>query len=47
MLARFRDSESFSAAINGLLADPERRTQMEQAAYAYGKRMHWPTVGRA
>jgi glycosyltransferase involved in cell wall biosynthesis len=47
VLARFRDSTSFSSAIKGLLADPERRTQMEQAAYTYGKRMHWPTVGRA
>ena len=47
VLVPFRDSEAFSAAINGLLADPERRTQMEQAAYSYGKRMHWPTVGQA
>lgn len=47
VLACFRDSASFSAAINGLLADPERRTQMEQAAYTYGKRLHWPTVGLA
>jgi glycosyltransferase involved in cell wall biosynthesis len=47
VLARFRDSPSFSAAINGLLGDPERRLRIEQAAYTYGKRMHWPTVGRA
>jgi glycosyltransferase involved in cell wall biosynthesis len=47
VLAPFRDSEALSAAINGLLGDPERRAQMEQAAYTYGKRMHWPTVGRA
>lgn len=47
MLARFHDSASLAAAINGLLDDPARRTQMEQAAYTYGKRMHWPMVGRA
>ena len=47
VLVPFRDSEALSVAINGLLGDPERRMQMEQAAYAYGKRMHWPTVGRA
>jgi glycosyltransferase involved in cell wall biosynthesis len=47
VLVPFRDSEAFSVAINGLLGDPEQRMQMEQAAYAYGKRMHWPTVGRA
>ena len=47
VLVPFRDSEAFSAAINRLLGDPKRRTQMEQAAYTYGKRMHWPTVGRA
>ena len=47
VLAPFRDSEALSAAINGLLDDPEWRMQMEQAAYTYGKQMHWPTVGRA
>jgi hypothetical protein len=47
MLVPFRESEAFAAAINELLGDPRRRAQMEQAAYIYGKRMHWPTVGRA
>lgn len=47
ILTRFRDSASFSDAINGLLGNPERRLQMEQTAYTYGERMHWPTVGRA
>ncbi len=47
LLARFRDSGSLSGAINTLLSHPTLRMQMEQAAYTYGRRMHWPTVGRA
>jgi glycosyltransferase involved in cell wall biosynthesis len=47
MLVPFRESASLAAAINRLLGDPIQRGHMEQAAYIYGKHMHWPTVGRA
>ncbi|HEU5198738.1 MAG TPA: glycosyltransferase family 4 protein [Ktedonobacterales bacterium] len=47
LLARFRDSTSMAVAITTLLEQPELRAQMEKAAYTYGKRMHWPAVGRA
>jgi glycosyltransferase involved in cell wall biosynthesis len=47
LLARFRDSASLSVAINTLLDQPALRAEMERAAYTYGKRMHWPSVGRS
>lgn len=47
LLARFRDSAALAAAITTLLDQPRLRARMEKAAYAYGKRMHWPAVGRA
>ena len=47
LLARFRDSASLAVGITTLLDQPELREQMEKAAYTYGKRMHWPAVGRA
>jgi glycosyltransferase involved in cell wall biosynthesis len=47
LLARFRDSASLSVAINTLLDQPSLRAQMERAAYNYGKRMHWSSVGRS
>jgi glycosyltransferase involved in cell wall biosynthesis len=47
LLARFRDSASLAAAINTLLDQPALRAQMERAAYTYGKRMHWSSVGRS
>ncbi len=47
LLARFRDSASLAVAINTLLDQPALRAQMERAAYNYGKRMHWSSVGRS
>lgn len=47
MLVPFRECVSLAAAINEMLCDAERRAQMEQATYIYGKCTHWPTVGWA
>ncbi|HLW03145.1 MAG TPA: glycosyltransferase family 4 protein [Ktedonobacterales bacterium] len=47
LLARFRDSASLAVAMNTLLDQPALRAQMERAAYNYGKRMHWSSVGRS
>ncbi len=47
LLARFRDSASLAVAVNTLLDQPDLRAQMERAAYNYGKRMHWSSVGRS
>lgn len=45
MLARFRDPQSISTAVNTLLDDPTGMADMQLRAFNHGRRMHWPAVG--
>jgi len=47
VLVPFRDARSFSIAINSLLEHPMLKKRIEENAYRYGKRMHWPAVARS
>ena len=47
MLAEFRDAGSIGRAVNQVLDNPDLKEQVEQRAYTYGQRMHWPAVGVA
>jgi glycosyltransferase involved in cell wall biosynthesis len=46
-LVPFRDSEAIAGAVNEILDRPEVQRELEARAGAYGRRMYWPTVGRA
>ena len=46
IIAEFRSGESLANSILLILEHPEEKDQLEKAAYAYGKQMAWPHVGR-
>ena len=46
ILAEFRSADSLANAINLILDSPDEKEKLEKAAYAYGKQMSWPNVGR-
>lgn len=45
LLVDFRNSRQIAEAVNGILADPERKGELEAKAYAYGRETAWPAVG--
>jgi glycosyltransferase involved in cell wall biosynthesis len=46
VLKRFKDPKEFTKALGKLLADPEMRNNMAEAAYAFGRQMIWTNVAR-
>ncbi|HKW77592.1 MAG TPA: glycosyltransferase [Candidatus Limnocylindria bacterium] len=46
ILVRFRDHDEIADAVNAILGDPVRKARLEASAYAYGKEMAWPAIGR-
>jgi glycosyltransferase involved in cell wall biosynthesis len=46
VLVPFADPGAISAAVNDLLADPNRRHAMRKNAYLLGREMIWPVVAR-
>lgn len=46
ILVPFRSPDAIGAAVNALLADPERKEGLERAAAAYSAGTAWPIVGR-
>lgn len=47
VLVPFRDPAALTGAILSLIGDPDRMEAVRQAAYAFGRRMVWPEVGKA
>ncbi|MFH1327182.1 MAG: glycosyltransferase [archaeon] len=46
ILKKTKSPEEFTKAIDKLLSNPEMRTNMSEAAYAFGRQMIWPNVAR-
>ncbi|MDP9265011.1 MAG: glycosyltransferase family 4 protein [Chloroflexota bacterium] len=46
ILVDLRSPDQLARAVNAILDDPELKRELEQKAYAYGKEMAWPAVGR-
>ncbi|MFN2519861.1 MAG: glycosyltransferase family 4 protein [Candidatus Limnocylindria bacterium] len=46
ILVDLRSPEQLASAVNSILDDPGKKRDLEQKAYAYGKEMAWPAVGR-
>ncbi len=46
ILVDLRSPEQLASAVNSILDDPAKKRDLEQKAYAYGKEMAWPAVGR-
>ncbi len=46
ILVDLRSADQLARAVNSILDDPTRKRELEQKAYAYGKEMAWPAVGR-
>jgi len=46
ILVPWRDSDAIAHEVIGLLADPEKRTALQQRAAALGRSMGWPIVAR-
>ncbi len=46
ILVDLRSPDQLARAVNSILDDPTRKRELEQKAYAYGKEMAWPAVGR-
>jgi glycosyltransferase involved in cell wall biosynthesis len=46
VLVPFRDAAAIASAVNAILDDPVWKRVLEQSAYAYGKEMAWPAIGR-
>jgi glycosyltransferase involved in cell wall biosynthesis len=46
ILVDLRSPEQLASAVNAILGDPALKRDLEQKAYAYGKEMAWPAVGR-
>jgi glycosyltransferase involved in cell wall biosynthesis len=42
----FKDSESLSNIVNELLDNPAELKDLQQNAYAYGKHLRWPKIGK-
>lgn len=47
LLTQFRDSGDLSRNIAALLDHPEKREEISQRAYQYGRRLQWPAVARS
>ncbi|MER3468859.1 MAG: glycosyl transferase family 1, partial [Thermoflexus sp.] len=46
ILVPFRDPKAMAQALDRLLSDPEAHRRLREAAYARGREMAWPAVGR-
>ena len=46
LLVPFRDSAEIGLAVKSILGDPALKQRLEQRAFAYGKEMAWPNIGR-
>jgi glycosyltransferase involved in cell wall biosynthesis len=46
ILVPFEGAAAISDAINRILDHPDERQQLERRAYAFGRQMVWPVVGR-
>ncbi len=46
ILVPFRDAPAIGVAVNTILADPANKRRLEQRAYAYGREMAWPAIGK-
>ena len=46
ILVDFRSQEQLAAAVGQILDDPAVKHELEQRAYAYGRQMAWPEVGK-
>lgn len=46
ILVDFRDARQLAEAVNRILGDAEFKRDLELRAYAYGREMAWPAVGR-
>ncbi|MBI2773616.1 MAG: glycosyltransferase family 4 protein [Chloroflexi bacterium] len=45
VLVPFRDAAAIATAVNGILGDPARKSELERRAYAYGRQTTWPAIG--
>ena len=45
ILVPFRDAGALAEAVNGLLDNPDRKHELERAAYEYANDMSWPRTG--
>jgi len=46
VLVPFRDAAEIAAAVNRVLADPDFKRGLEERAFAYGRQMAWPAIGK-
>ncbi len=46
ILVPFRDAGEIAAAVSAILSDPAQKQRLEQRAFAYGKEMAWPAIGK-
>lgn len=44
VLAKFKDPESFTKALDYVLSNPEIKKEMERQAYSFSRQMIWPNV---
>jgi len=44
ILTEFRNPESFTNAIDKMLANPELKSEMERQAYSFSRQMTWPNI---
>ena len=47
MLVGFRDSAQLGHAVNAILGDPQLKSSLEQATFAYTREATWPRAGKA
>ena len=47
ILVGFRDSAQLGRAVNAILGDPELKSSLEQATFAYAREATWPRAGKA
>jgi glycosyltransferase involved in cell wall biosynthesis len=46
LLVDFRDASAIATSVSRILSDPALKESLESRAYAYGRKMAWPNVGR-
>jgi len=46
VLVPFRDAAEIAAAVNRVLAEPDFKRGLEERAFAYGRQMAWPAIGK-
>lgn len=46
VLVPFRDPDAVAVAVNAILDDPLWKRRLEMRAYAYGREMAWPAIGK-